>query len=122
MAKQGYQLDNDAVRRTGRVVQRVEQRIQGTTGRGRGGSPEILGLTLIAFTLTEDMGNTTASEASATLHKSWDAATETYTGSDDGVVVDPGDIFDEALSGAYGKGYLRPGNDRTVVDPVVIGC
>ncbi len=122
MAKAGNQFDNDAARRIGRVVRQVETQIQGTTGQGRGGSPQILGLTLIAFTLTEDMGNTTAGEASATLHKSWVPADEGYSGSDDGVVVDPGDIFDEALDGAYGKGFLRPGNDRQVVDPIVIGC
>ncbi len=80
------------------------------------------GSTVVGFTLTEGMGNTTAGEASATLHKVWNVSTETYTGSEAGVVVDPGDIFDVATSGSYGKGLLRTGSDREVVDPYIMKC
>ncbi len=77
---------------------------------------------IVAFTLTEDMGNTTSGEASVTVHGTWDAATEAYTGSDPGVVISPGGAFDDALDEAYGEGRFRPGNDRTVIDPNWITC
>ena len=77
----------------------------------------------VAFTLTEDMGNTTSGEASCTIHRVWDASTEDYTtGTEAGVVRDPGDVFSAALNGAYGKGWLRQGNGRQVIDPIVISC
>ena len=77
---------------------------------------------VVYFVLTEDMGNTTAGEASATISSMWVAADEGYTGSVSGVVVDPGDIFTEATSGAKGKGVLRQGDGRTVIDPLVMTC
>ncbi len=77
---------------------------------------------VIAFTLTEDMDNTTDGEASVTMHKTWDATTEAYTGSEAGVVLSIGGAFDDALSGAYGEGRIRPGNDRLVIDPIWIAC
>ena len=78
---------------------------------------------VVAFTLTEDMDASTPGEASCTIRRAWSAANEEYTASSDtSVVVDPDDIWDAALSGAEGRGYLMPGNDRTVIDPIVISC
>ena len=80
------------------------------------------GLRIVGFTLTEDMGKTTAGEASATVSLTWSPSTESYTGSDVGTVVDPMGIFADALDGEYGKGIMRQGDDRTVIDPLVISC
>jgi len=59
---------------------------------------------VIAFTLTEDMGETTAGQASATINSHYD-------GSDPGsttTILDPQGIYPLAESGAKGKAYHDP--------------
>ena len=119
----GVNLDRDSARRIGRVVRDVERLIFGSTARGRGRSPQILAtVKVVGFTLTEDMDNTTAGEASATIHKTWDAATEAYTGSESGVVKDTCSIFGDATDTSTGLGLLRQGDGREIVDPYNISC
>ena len=77
---------------------------------------------VVGFTLTEDMGETAAGEASATIHKTWDSATESYTGNEDGVVKDTRSIFGAATSGSTGLGLLRQGDGREIVDPYNMSC
>ncbi len=86
-------------------------------GEGGGEDSQVVG-----FTLTEDMDNTTAGEASATIHKTWDPATESYTGSESGVVKDTRSIFGAATDTSKGLGRLRQGNGREIVDPYNIEC
>ena len=114
-------LTHDASIRAARVTRTVERMTRNLPGhRGRwhkGGGDRI-----VAFTLTEDMDATTDGEASVTMHKTWDATTEAYTGSEAGVVLSIGGAFDDALSGAYGEGRIRPGNGRQIIDPIWIAC
>ena len=119
----GNVFDDSSAKRIVRAVKHVERGIQGSTHNEPRRTPQIIGGTLVAFTLTEDMGTTTSGEASCTVHRVWSSADETYTtGTEEGVVVDPFDIFDEAVDEANGKGYLRAGDGRQVIDPIVISC
>ncbi len=77
---------------------------------------------IVGFTLTEDMGNTTAGEASATLSRTWVAASEGYTGSETMQVKDVQGIFSAATSGSTGVGQIRLGNDREIIEPFNMSC
>ena len=112
----------NAAQRIGRATVKVERGMRNTSPRRARWFGLSDGARIVGFTLTEDMGDTTAGEASATIKATWDASSETYTGSDSGVVVDPLGIFAEATSGADGKGVLRQGNGRTVIDPLIMDC
>lgn len=115
----GVNYDKRSADRIDKVVQYIERSIQGSTYSLPRRTPQILpDFRVVGFTLTEDMGETTAGEASCTVHKVWDPATETYAGTDSGVVVDPGGVFASALDKMVGKGIVRKGDSRNVVDPL----
>ena len=81
------------------------------------------GLALVGITLTEDMGATTAGEASCTVQPTWDPATEAYTGSTASqVAVDSKGVFADAVSGAVGLALRRQGNSRIVYEIIQLSC
>lgn len=81
------------------------------------------GLEIVGITLTEDMGATTAGEASCTVQPTWDPATETYTGSSTSqVAVDSKGVFAAAVSGAEGLAIRRQGNGRIVYEVIQLDC
>lgn len=59
---------------------------------------DFAGPSLVAFTLTEDIGNTTSGEASATILE-WDFSTTKHSGE---TVLDNGGIFADGTSGSKG--------------------
>lgn len=77
---------------------------------------------VVKIVLTEDLGETTAGEASCTISSVWSAATESYSGSDAGVAKDTTGMFAGALDGATGWGWLKTGNSRQIVEIGNLDC
>lgn len=69
---------------------------------------------IVGVTLTEDIGATNSNEATCTVRATWDPATESFTGSESGVFVDPEAVFAGAVSGATGYARKMQGNNRIV--------
>lgn len=77
---------------------------------------------VVQFTLTEDMGASTANEASCTIQDVWTPASEAYSGSDVGVVKDTVGIFTDATDASKGIGHFRRGDDRIIIEPYNMEC
>jgi hypothetical protein len=69
---------------------------------------------IVGVQLTEDMGATTANEASCTVKETWDPESESFTGTGTGILVDPEAVFEGAVSGATGYARRMQGNGRIV--------
>ena len=83
-----------------------------------------MGSDIVGVTLTGDLSSTGTStdEVACIVRSDWDPGTETFSGSEIGVFVDPEHVFSGAVSGATGYARKMQGNGRVVYLGVNLNC